>query len=584
MKNVFVKPEDQRELARFGLARKGRMKSKFLLTLMLLLGVATITYAAKANPRRMTVTLEDGRTVLVALRGDEHFHYLATTRGEVVIKTENNTYRIATAAEMASLREESTAADVRRKAAHTFPANTKPFPRIGTPRVLVVMMDFSDRDFKYSNADFDKWLNSTEYDTSYASYTCYGSVAQYFNDCSGGKFRPQFDVVGPFKAKNASTYYGQNSGGSDNSSRYTELLKEACQAAYNAGTDFSKYDSNSDGYVDLLYVIYAGYSEGSSLIDNLIWPKSGSTKSIPSYDGMNFYRYGLSNELYGGKSDAERLDGIGVFCHEMCHTLGMPDVYPTNDFGDAKNYDNQSMEYWDLMDAGEYSGNGYYPTPLSAWEREWLGWTDEMETMTPGEYTISPLFVGGKAYRVQNPAPADNNGDEFYILENIPKGTGTGWYARMFNNGLLVTHIHYLETEFTNYHNPNNIKGKPRWTIVPANGLLLSSYHQDYSLQEIVANYKGNTFPGSENVTILEHWNEYKPTMPYKLTDITTNSNGSVSLKMIDTTTGIEAVTTGKLDDCDNRVFTIDGRYAGNDINALPAGLYISNGKKILRK
>ena len=105
--------------------------------------------------------------------------------------------------------------------------------------------------------------------------------------------------------------------------------------------------------------------------------------------------------------------------------------------------------------------------------------------MTPGEYTISPLFVGGKAYRVQNPAPADSNGDEFYILENIRKGKGTGWYAGMLNNGLLVTHIHYLENEFTNYHNPNNIKGKPRWTIVPANGLLLSSYHQDLSLIHI---------------------------------------------------------------------------------------------------
>ena len=50
---------------------------KFLLTLMLLLGVATITYAAKANPRRMTVTLEDGRTVLVALHGEENKQNLA---------------------------------------------------------------------------------------------------------------------------------------------------------------------------------------------------------------------------------------------------------------------------------------------------------------------------------------------------------------------------------------------------------------------------------------------------------------------------------------------------------------------------
>lgn len=557
---------------------------KLLLTLTLLLGVTAITYASKANPRRRTVTLEDGRTVLVALRGDEHFHYLATTRGEVVVKTENDTYRIATAAEMASMREESAAADTRRRAAHTFPANTTPFPRTGSPRVLVVMMDFTDRNFKFTRDNFDKWLNSTEYDTSYASYTCYGSVAQFFNDCSGGKFRPQFDVVGPFKAKNASTYYGQNSGSSDMSSRYTELLKEACQAADNDGTDFSKYDSNGDGYVDLLYVIYAGYSEGSSGIDNLIWPKSGSTSSIPSYDGKKFYRYGLSNELYGGTSNAVHLDGIGVFCHEMCHTLGMPDVYPTNDFGDAKNYDNQSMEYWDLMDAGEYSGNGYYPTPLSAWEREWLGWTDKLEDMTPGEYTLSPLFVGGKAYRVQNPAPADSNGDEFYILENIPNDVGTGWYARMFNNGLLVTHIHYLESQFKNYANPNNIQGKPRWTIVPANGLLLSSYHQDYSAQEIIANYKGNTFPGTGNVTMLENWNEYKPTMPYKLTDITTNSNGSVSLKMTDTTSGIDAMTTDMQDGDDDPVFTIDGRYAGNDINNLPLGLYIKDGKKIIRR
>ncbi|MGM9713450.1 MAG: M6 family metalloprotease domain-containing protein [Prevotella sp.] len=557
---------------------------QIILSLLLLLGVASMCHASKANPRRITVTLEDGRTVLVAQRGDEHFHYLATTRGEVVVRTDAGTYRIATAGEIAALKAESVEAGTRRRAAQTFPANVRPFPRVGSPRVLVVMMGFTDREFCFTRADFDLWLNGTEYNTSAGTSANYGSVAQYFNDCSGGKFRPQFDVVGPFKAKNASTYYGQNSGSSDMLSRYTELLKEACEAADLAGTDFTQYDGNGDGYVDLVYVIYAGYSEGSSGIDNLIWPKSGSTSSIPDRDGKKFYRYGLSNELYGGQDSPLRLDGIGVFCHEMCHTLGMPDVYPTQDFGAASNYDNQSMEYWDLMDAGEYSGNGYYPTPLTAWEREWLGWTDEMETIKPGDYTIAPLFVGGKGYRIQNPAPADKDGDEFYILENIPAGSGTGWYTRMFNYGLLVTHIHYLESKFTNFANPNNELGKPRWTIVPANGLLLSSYHRDYTAQEIVANYKGNTFPGTGGVTTLDKWNEYKPSMPYRLTDITVGNDGSVSFRMVDTTTGIGGVA----DDAaagsdDGRIYTIDGRYAGQDIKTLPKGLYVKNGRKIVR-
>ena len=33
----------------------------------------------------------------------------------------------------------------------------------------------------------------------------------------------------------------------------------------------------------------------------------------------------------------------------------------------------------------------------------------------------------------------------------------------------------------------------------------------------------------------------------------------------------------------DGRIYTIDGRYAGTDINALGHGMYIMDGKKVLR-
>ena len=47
-------------------------------------------------------------------------------------------------------------------------------------------------------------------------------------------------------------------------------------------------------------------------------------------------------------------------------------------------------------------------------------------------------------------------------------------------------------------------------------------------------------------------------------------------------TTGIENVKTIAVKN-DNRIYTLDGRYVGNDFNALGRGLYIVNGKKVVK-
>lgn len=160
------------------------------------------------------------------------------------------------------------------------------------------------------------------------------------------------------------------------------MLSEAC-AKIDSKVDFSKYDSDGDGVVDLVYIIYAGYSESISGNEaNCLWPKSGTTnfyrydeygkkKGILMCDGKNFSRYGINNELNGKPADTKnglyQINGIGLFCHEFSHTLGLPDHYPTE--YPANTSDNQSPEFWDLMDAGEYTYDGYRPTPYTPWER-----------------------------------------------------------------------------------------------------------------------------------------------------------------------------------------------------------------------
>jgi immune inhibitor A len=511
---------------------------KILLSCLLACATLSGAYASKAITAPFLVTLQDGTTVMAQIHGDEHFSFYTTTSGDLLI-FENYTWRMATETDKAQINANLAKVTSTRRKANEKISATRPFPHTGTPKALVLMVDFANLKFTYTKEDINKLLNGTEYDSS-SGYHSYGSAAQYFDDCSNGKFRPQFDIVGPLHLTKNYEKYGA---GSDD---VVSLVIDACKAA-NPDINFADYDSNNDGYVDLIYIIYAGYSAqyGETRNPNAIWPKSG-VNDFGSYDGKKVYRYGVNNELafypdvwqdmkIPQSQYKPYLAGIGIFLHEMSHTMGLPDLYPTVTWEDITMYDNQSLEEWDLMDGGENTANGFYPTPYSAWERELMGWTDKMETLTTTQnITLTSLANGGKGYRVMN--DSDPTGNEYYILENIEK---KGWYAKMPGDGMLVTHVNYDVNQFSNFSKPNNEAGSPRITILPANGVIYSSYHYYkegiadmyvMSQAEVKANWKGNTYPGTNNVTSITDWKTFnKKAMSKDITYIEQQSNGNVT-------------------------------------------------------
>lgn len=469
---------------------------------------------------------------------------------------------------------------------------TRPFPHVGTPKVLIIMVDFSDQKFTYTKNDINKLLNGTQYDTS-SGYHGYGSAAQYFNDCSNGKFRPKFDIVGPYHLSKSYTVYGK---GDDD---IRSLIKDVCTVANN-DVDFSQYDSDNDGYVDLVYIFYAGYSAqwGENKNPNAIWPRSGAD-NYGQYDGKTVFRYGVNNELafyptvwqdmnVDEATFKPYLTGLGVFLYEMSHTMGLPDFCPTVNWSDITKYDNQSMQEWDLMDGGWNTFYGFYPTPYTAWERELMGWTDKMETLNdPANVTLTPLPNGGKGLRVMN--DNDETGNEYYILESI---TNKGWYAKMPGTGMLVTHINYDVVSFSNFNGPNDTAGSPGITIVPANGTIYSSYHYKEGIaaqyvmtqKEVKNNWKGNTYPGSEKVTSLTDWKPYKGTISKDITNIEQDSEGNVTFQFMGgIVTDITEVTPDTQQSTPDNIYTLDGRYAGTSRESLPSGVYIQKGKKFTK-
>ncbi len=616
------------------------MKKTVLILITLLCHLAS--HASKGWPYPITVSQPDGTQLTVRINGDADFNWVSTLDG-VVLKQEGNGYFVANIDTNGMLSSSGTLAhdaDKRSSAEQSLckkqdvkaflTVNTRPerlaatrgfggkgstsfFPHTGSPRAIVLLVQFANRPFKVQpRKAFNQYLNSMadkHQDFGNAENRNTGSVKRYFSDMSGGKFKPQFDLYGPITMPKNAAYYGE---GSSSMERYRELVSEAC-TMMDDSLDFSKYDADKDGNVDLVYIIYAGYGESVSSIDSTLWPKAFVCGTDIKKDGKYVRLAGISNELNGhpdvhySSTSGLLINGVGLFCHEFSHCMGLPDFYPTvspqwttaNGKQDFDAYDNQGMEEWDVMDNGIYLYNGYSPTAYTAWEREKMGWLT-IETLTrEGKVELKSIDQGGKAYRIKN--DKNTSGNEYYIVENIQ---AKGWNYKLPASGMMVSHVEYVPWAFSVFHggdnSVNNIKKHPRMTIVPADGYLPSSYRKVSDNSNLTAPYMkkkqydeqlaGDLYPGKSNVNRLtdaQNMVNYAPWTGGMLNKPIYNialKNGIVTFDFLkdQTSTSIEQPESTTENSNEEKIYTIDGRYVGTNLNALPKGVYIKGKKKVV--
>ena len=151
------------------------------------------------------------------------------------------------------------------------------------------------------------------------------------------------------------------------------------------------------------------------------------------------------------------------------------------------------MDYWDVMDQGNYAAEGYVPVGYSAYQRDFCGWRDLVVLDKKGDYSMKPLTQGGTAYKVVN----DANPNEYYILENRKQEV---WDTYLFNSGMLVIHVDYNKSAWNN-NTINTTKNHPRYTLIPADGKL--DVYGEVSAQQFVASLKGDVWPGTSGNTEL---------------------------------------------------------------------------------
>ena len=604
------------------------MKTLKQLSLIVCLMLCSLTtWAAKAESIPVQVRQADGSVITVILCGDEHINWYTTLDGVLLVQGTDNNYYIGKVEKSGNLiatqqlaHEALTRSQAERNlianqdkekffayvnkvaeesenAYNNSPLTRGPivdtgyggvpyFPHTGSPKALVILAEFQDTTFTIQDTKkvFTNYLMNEDHfsDTRYGQNQNYKGVRGYFKDCSYGQFTPFFDVVGPIKLPRKHAIYGA---GND---RMDLLLADAC-AAVDDLVDFAKYDANNDGIVDLVYIIYAGHSANyhDNKVSN-IWPKSGTITISNKFDGKSIRRYGVSNELNGSDKTSKnnkKINGIGLFCHEFSHTLGLPDIYAYHT--DAENQDDQGMEFWDLMDGGTGVRGGRVPASYLAWEREVMGWMkiDELKDSCNIK-NLKSIDNGGKAYKIVNP----NDSNEYIVLQSMQKGAwNQGWGDGTYGKGLLAYRVSYPFNKVNVFDYPNNEKGKPRVIPIPADGKILAGQNAT-SYLEYVNQHNGDLYPYNRidyisgfkmlNGSILE-----KSIVNIKENDGGDSNNNYVNFEFKNglVPTGIQSPSIVERTTSDNRIYTLDGRYVGTDASILPHGIYIQNNKKFVK-
>ena len=464
------------------------MKKRTILSVASLL-LAGSMMAVPAKRGAISARQPDGKTITFYLQGDEHRHVYLTADGYQIAQDEQGAYRyvytmpdgkmsIKGSPMVHDLRNDAELAFIREKNISYYkfgetatPMNNAPvakaaddevnkhgnfkignFPTIGKGKCPVLLVEFADIQFTHDQDFHHRMLN----EEGFADEDATGSARDYFMAQSAGLFEPQFDAIGPVKLSRTSSYYGSDDSMLGTDVHVGEMIKDACQQASNDGlVDFSQYDGDNDGKVDMVYIIYAGYGQNAGAPSSTIWPHKYQLSSLDinlTLNGKTIDTYACSAELDGNSGNVS--SGIGTVCHEFGHVLGLADHYNTNDATDYQ------FGSYDIMDYGAYNNNCHTPPAYNAFERWTLGWLTPTEISEPEDLmTLGELTANNEAYLLRT-----NNPNEFYLLENRQQ---TAWDSYIKGSGMMITHVDF-DAGVWNRNTVNNDTQHPRATMVAA--------------------------------------------------------------------------------------------------------------------
>jgi immune inhibitor A len=300
------------------------------------------------------------------------------------------------------------ARDVRRAALDRSPLR-------GDVRVIVVLVDFTDKAFEVDTSRFEELFFST-------GKVPTGSVTEYYKDVTGGLVTISGQVVGPFTMPQTLAWYANGNYGIGKPSgdpRANILAQDAVKAA-DPSVDLQPYDNDGNGYVDAFIVVHAGGGGEETGDPGDIWSHKWVLPEEYTADGgVKVYAYLTIPE------NAK----LGVSAHELGHLLfGFPDLYDID-------YSSEGIGNWCLMAGGSWNGGGDTPAHPSAWCKAQQGWVDVVQVSSDTDLQLPDVKTTKQVHRLWTDGTV---GQEYFLLENRQQA---GYDAELPGGGLLIWHV-----------------------------------------------------------------------------------------------------------------------------------------------
>ena len=293
-------------------------------------------------------------------------------------------------------------------------------PLTGNPKLLVIPIWFSDSDTFIElgsrskvREDIEKAYFGSNEETGWRS------VKTFYEEESKGEITYDGTVADWYEVSASYTTYGSSSSGQ---SKTNALVTTASDAYFTDHPSDSRlnYDSNEDGYLDGVILIYAapdydnlGNNSYSNLWAYTYWLDDSPSKLNPkpnvffwaSYDFM--YSSGTDSLVKTGKTTYGRGDtrhlnvDAHCFIHEMGHVFGLPDYY------DYKGEKNAAAGF--SMQDMNVGGHDPYSVMAYGWAKPYI--PTESTTITINTFQSSNEVILLANHDVDSPF------DEYMLIE-----------------------------------------------------------------------------------------------------------------------------------------------------------------------
>ncbi len=307
-------------------------------------------------------------------------------------------------------------------------------PTSGTLKVLVIMCKFKDDTFDLS-PHTDPWPSSHVGMPSFANSLLSPTVQEsypdpslsgYFHDMSHGALDIIGDEVFYEPLLNQSDYF-------PSSGRDIGDLSEEIIRGVDGLVDFSDYDNDGDGVVDMIMICFR-FANTLALDPNFPEKYNG----VASLTGFTNFGSGSSITLDGTIIEAGTF-GSGTFS-EACASIHDALSVNIHEFGHY------------LFGAGHYEGVGFHGVMdgsgtgiMHTYEKEILGWiTPTVVSSDTSNVSITDAISNNSAYKIFT-----GSGGEYFLIENHQRLNfyensflkHNGGALRSPGTGLLITHI-----------------------------------------------------------------------------------------------------------------------------------------------